>query len=241
MNRAREWLQKIWAGSSIMGKVWLPAMLFGVSWMVAKSPIHNLFSALFNLVLAVPLVLLGIFFLVVPGELRPDGDTICYRKWFRWQIFPSGQVEEISKTFLSLGAIKLEGQPERLLFFIEPENRDLLGFGQHGAESLQAWMDRAGARHKHAHPIVYVLAGVGGFVTGLLLSRIPQLQTGSSGPSWPAMITDFENHYAIVLKIVIVLVLLVPLIRGVHMNRSERGVVAFMIGFAVAGFFIRPQ
>lgn len=228
-------------GSAFWAKFWLPAMLFGASLIVATFPIHNLFSALFSLVLAVPIVLTGIFFLVVPGQLRTDGDTVCYRKWFRWQIFPSGQVEEISKAFLSLGALKVEGQPMRLIFFIEPENRDLLGFGQHGAESLQTWMDRAAARHKHAHPIVYVLAGVSGFVTTMLLSQIPQPQTGSGGPSWLVMITDFETHHAVVLGIIMVLFLLITLIRGVRMNRSERGVVAFLIGVAVAGFFIRPQ
>jgi hypothetical protein len=227
--------------SPFVGRVWLPAVLFGASWMIATFPIHNLFSALVNLVMAVPLVLIGIFFLVVPGQLRPDGDTLCYRKWFRWQTFPFGQVEEISKAFLSLGALKLEGQPERLLFLIEAENRDLLGFGQHGAESLQAWMDRAAARHKHAHPIVYLLAGVGGFVTGMLLSRIPQPQTSSGGPSWLVMITEFETHHAVALRVIIVLVLLTTLIRGVHMKRSDRGVIAFLIGLVVAGFFIRPQ
>jgi hypothetical protein len=232
----------MWGGSAFVGKLWLPAILFGASWLLAATPIRNLFSALFSLVLAVPIVVTGIFFLVVPGQLRSDGDTVCYRKWFRWQIFPSGQVEEISKTFLSLGALKLEGQPERLLFFVEPENRDLLGFGQHGAESLQTWMDRAAARHKHVHPIVYVLAGVGGFVTTMLLSQIPRPQTGSGGPSWLVMITDFETHHAVVFRIIMVLFLLITLIRGIHMkNRSERGVIAFLIGFVVAGFFIRPQ
>lgn len=55
------------------------------------------------------------------------------------------------------------------------------------------------------------------------------------------MITDFETHHAVVLRILIVIVLLITLIRKVHMNRSERGVIAFLIGMVTAGFFIRPQ
>lgn len=101
MSKARTWLPKMWGGSAFVGKFWLPTILFGASWLLAARPIPNLFSVLFSLALVVPMILIAVFFLMVPGQLRLEGDTLGYRKWFRWQIFQSSQVEKVSEAFLA--------------------------------------------------------------------------------------------------------------------------------------------
>ncbi len=47
---------------------------------------------MFRIVFLVPALVVGVYLLFIPGQLRLDRGELKYRKWFSWRTIPADQV-----------------------------------------------------------------------------------------------------------------------------------------------------
>lgn len=223
------------SGTVFVGKLLIPLLLFLIS-SLAAFPIRGVVTAAIFLTTIVPLILIGAFFLAVPGQLRSDGGVISFRRWFRWQTLPTDEIETIEKVLFLFGALKLAGRDRRLIFFVEPENRYLLGFGA-GNEALHTRIDAWLTYSAPQRVSVDLLSGTAGFVVGIFWSSlVPPLAPTAVGPRWVmAVITFADNHSYI--PVVIVIVVLALLIGNKRIGHIERGLAVFLMGMMASRLF----
>jgi len=222
-------LPKTWPNAFIP-KYWFPALLFffiGIFLFSGGSP--NLYV---RLAVFIPMIAFGVR-LLRTGQLRSDGRVHRFRRWYRWQILPIEDTEEIRQGFWAGEAtVKLAGRPKKLRFFIEEENEHLLGF-KAGSEPLR---ERLTPPPVHPlHPALLSLLGVGGFVLGMLVPLPPHhisLLTVSS--DWITRYANFQNQLSIPMGVIIV-ILFARQIRDKTLRNPHRATLAFLIGIGSAG------
>jgi hypothetical protein len=162
--------------------------------------------------------------------------VIGYRRWFRWQTLPISDIEEIRSGIWTFGIVKLAGHSKKLRFFLEPENRHLLGFKATSGESLQVRMNPPEPGTEVRRPILDVLIGATGLAFATIrlpfFPALPIVEPGPSGPSWIDRIVSFEARYSTIL-IAVVIFALVARIREKDLRGLERRVMVFLLGGAV--------
>jgi hypothetical protein len=225
-------LPKTWSDNVFILKVFFPLGFLAFAGIFASGANHNLFSAIFFFVVFVPMIAAGVS-LLRTVQLRSDGRVIGYRRWFRWQILPLSDIEEIRGGIWVVGAIRLAGH-RKLHFFVEPENRDLLDFKAGSAESLESRMNPPVADDGPDRPILYVLAGIAGFAIETILPVMPPADFSQNGWLWLDEYVKFLDRHSSFLA-GLMLVALGWRIREKKLKFPERLILAIIIGCILAG------
>jgi hypothetical protein len=225
-------LPKIWPTNVFIPKFCFPLGILAFAGTFASSANHNLFSAIFFLAVFVPMIAAGVS-LLRTVQLRSDGRVIGYRRWFRWQILPPNDIEEIRRGIWIVGTIRLAGN-RKLRFFVEPENEHLLGFKAESRESLEARMTPPVADDGPDRPILQVLAGIAGFAVATMLPAMPPADFSPNGWLWPDEYVKFLDRHSNFLA-GLMLVALGWRIREKKLKFPERLIFAFIIGCILAG------
>jgi len=131
-------------------------------------PIDSTVQLIGLFIVGIPLLAIATFLVVGPGQIRRTPDGIAYRRWFRWRVFPRTDVESIFNVGFSIGALKIIGRPQRLFFYIEPENEQLLTEWRNGSEEPSG---RRARRRLTGH----LLAAIGGLISGALIAPVIQI------------------------------------------------------------------
>lgn len=226
-----------WSGVAFAGKFGMPLILLVGSWLAAF-PIRDPVTMIIFLLTIVPMALAGVLLLLVPGQLKSEGRTIMFRRWFRWQTLPTDEIEAITIVVSVFGSVRFAGTAKKLIFFVEPENRHLLGFGAH-SESLETRLNTSATHIEYPYDIVDVLSGGVGFVTGIFwLSLAPPFASGETLPRWFIPVFNFEGRHPHVLTVLAILILLTSLLRGERKRRSQRVLAFYLLGIMVSRFFV---
>jgi hypothetical protein len=230
-------LPKMWSGSAFVGKFWLPLILFGGAALVIASPITDFGMLMYRLMIVVPVVLAGLFFLLVPVQVRGEGPRVAYRRWFHWTDLSVREIKSLH--MLSLGKVTTFGPKRELFFFIEPANRHLLG---QGSQSDRAAMPitavgavPSSAFGSTSQSLGDLLAGSLGLLVELLAPTVP---LGHPGPRWMAPLWSFENQYYIAMAVFGVIMIFIY-IRTKSLAGARRALYVFFIGMLGGSVLIR--
>jgi hypothetical protein len=212
-------------------RFFFPLLLFVFSWGIALS--DNGTTLVSFATLTLPMNALAAYLLLVPGQLRSDGEVLAYRRWFRWETLPTDDVEEI-RSFLVLGTVKLTSRAKRLVFYVEPENERFLGFKRGGEDSLQSRINPPPAREwPPPHLALDLLAGAAGLALIILL---PGQDDGGHDPWWIARLVDFEKRFSAPLAALLIAAA-VQKIRKKEAMGFERLFMDFCIGVLIVMLF----
>src|SRR5579885_2933803 len=158
-----------WSGPALIGKLWLPLGLWFMWGVLFVVPIHDVRSAAAFAAISLPPILLGSFLFFIPGQLRSRDGHLMYRRWINWQTLPEAKISEIRRAF-GLGVIRV-ASGGKLFFFIEPENRQLLGRGQMYFTSERSVTGGPHSQHRGAlisNLILFIVGAAFGFMRILL-------------------------------------------------------------------------
>ena len=220
-------------------------MLFTASLLVSV-PIRDAASVEFNMLIVIPLTAVGLFFLLVPVQLRADRSTVAYRNWIRWRTGPLEEVDSVRMFLIGLGVARISGQKKRLIFFLEPPNRYLLGNPLRdpgvGSRSPQNELPSIVSRQWQAILDVAVGALGGGvaFATSMVMpSQLSSpLVSPPNIPSWLAAVLNFEDHHQAILLVGTIVALVIATERK-RSKGPERVIAYFMIGMAAVILLIK--
>jgi hypothetical protein len=223
-----------WPFSAFFLKLLIPAAFFAGPWMIASGANHNFFSVVLLSVFFAPFVGTGVW-LLRTGQLRWSAGRIAYRRWFRWQILPLEDIEEIRGDAL-IGTMKLIGR-RKLHFFVEGDNERLLGFKLQDAESLEAWINRPATTYGPDRPILQVLAAIAGLTLVTILPVIPPMPSSPNDWRWLDEYVKFLDRHSSILS-GLMLVAVGWRFRETRSRPSERIPLAFMFG-AIIGSLVK--
>lgn len=235
-------LPKMRSGIAFGGKFWVSLLLLVCSVLVAV-PVVDLASLLYFLILVVPLASAGLFFFLVPVQLRVNGSSVAYRRWFRWNRFPKEDLLSARMFFLAFGAADISGQSRRLIFFLEPENRPIVGLPQKEGAREASRSDLAVILGEQRQAVKDIVLGALGTILALFVNLSHPLTIAAYGPRrigapWLNAMYLFEDHHTHLIALVAI-VSLVILIRARHWKGAERGIASILIGIAAAGLLVQ--
>ena len=179
---------RLWHGPALVGKFVIPLIVgLFIGAFVATSPDAS--SAMFRIVFLVPALVVGVYLLFIPGQLRLDRGKLKYRKWFTWRTIPVDQVASLGSAFW-FPAINLRNG-HKLRYFAEAENR---GLTAEDLRDARANPDAtAGGAIREDPPVVYdavlVTSGVlVGAAVALLSLRFPLSPLRTESPLIAALV-----------------------------------------------------
>jgi hypothetical protein len=233
-------LPRMWSGVAFVGKFWTPVLLLGSSLLIAI-PIRDLASILYFVALVVPLASLGLYYLLVPVQLRVGESTASFRRWFRWSTLRLDEISSARMCFFMLGAARIAGQPRSLIFFLEPENRHLLDLALREHAPRNDGTQTAGALRQQRRFVKDFLLGLLGLTIALFIKLNHPLPARLSGlspgmPSWLGLLHSFEDHHARLIAASAIAFVAV-LVKAKRLSSFERGIASMLIGVAAAAFF----
>jgi hypothetical protein len=205
-----------WSGNASFGKFWLPIGLCLFWGVLLAGPVDSVRSAATFAAINLPAILFGSFLFFVPGQLRSLDGEVVYRRWINWQTLQERDVSEIRRAFGFLGILKLSSG-RRLFFFIEPENRSLLGRDPSNFGTAQLANNNLHLQYRGALVSDLLLFILGAIIDSLRLlltpstsfwsmPRLPLSPSGSSvGTFIGSLITSYQWVLALAFGIIIAL------------------------------------
>lgn len=186
-------LPKMWFGPALVGKFGAPAILFWGAGLVMSWPSVDFEMVIYRLLMILPLVLAGLFFLFVPVQLRGDGQTVAYRRWLDWAELPPCEIRSLC--MFNLGEVAIIGTKKKLVFFLEPENRPLLDKrlkSSRAAPLCTSEVEAPSPLGTASRTILDVVATSLGVLAEIFA---PTIQSGRPGPPWLTPLWNVEDHY----------------------------------------------
>ena len=120
-------LPRSWTGPVFVWKFLVPLVFLSVGGFVTANLIgKDSVLVVYYTALLSPLIVIALFLLLVPVQLRENESGIAVRRWFHWKFVPDVKVESV-RSYSIIGRAKITGRRMRLSFFIEHQNEKLLG------------------------------------------------------------------------------------------------------------------